>query len=140
MNPQDPEVVHVIRLRGGWTTLDANREVLTLPIVDPLPNRSDSLLQIQRKFGKPSLKPNQESLRLVVENVPGLVALRLNGQDLVHDLDPLQQQQFRFPGPFHDRNTLELVADLRSWLDNPFREPWGVVALEIILDRGSCRV
>ena len=139
---------HRIRLRGGWEAraIDAmpwavNR--LTLPIrwdVD-LPRR----LRLTRRFQRPPLEDpslpgsrqaGQPDLRLLLEQVPGLIALELNGESPVC----VWPEQTRYEIPLSrlpQRNQLVLEVETPRRDDRPGGEApeWGCIAL-VIRDAG----
>ena len=140
---------HRIRLRGGWEAraIDAmpwavNR--LTLPIrwgVDP-PRR----LRLTRRFQRPPLPvltlrgsqtAGQPELVLVLEDVPGIVSLELNGESPVC-VSP-EQTRYEIPlGRLPQRNQLVLEVETPRRDDRPGGESleWGCIAL-VIRDAGT---
>jgi hypothetical protein len=135
---------HRIRLRGGWEAraLDAmpwaaNR--LTLPIRWDLdrPRR----LRLARRFQRPPLegpshrgsrRAGQPDLRLLLEHVPGLIALELNGESPVC-VSP-EQTRYEVPlGRLPQRSQLVLEVETPRRDDRAGGEApeWGSIALVI---------
>jgi len=69
---------HTIHLRRAWQVVGGGR--VDLPILwPPGPSRRVTLT---RRFHRPEIDPAREALHLEMQSVPGLAAVRLNGQDL----------------------------------------------------------
>ncbi|HWE38305.1 MAG TPA: hypothetical protein VG406_17165 [Isosphaeraceae bacterium] len=121
---------HLIRLRGAWerrdpAVPDAVPARVVLPLDRPL---ADAPFRLERRFGLPRPGPG-ESVRLRLEEVPGLVAVALNGQPLAQPAPGTTALTLE-PGPaLQRRNVLALDVDPSRWASPP--ETWGRVALEI---------
>lgn len=128
---------HPIRLRAAWERRDPARP-------DAPPDRVDLPLavadiprvpfRLERRFGLPRLGPG-ETILLVLEDVPGLVAVTLNGQPLARP-GPGTSALHLDPGPaLQPRNVLVLDVDPSSWHAPP--AAWGRIALEVVPDASS---
>ena len=121
---------HLIRLRGGWSVHDPDQlqnpaRSLTLParLGPGFPRRA----RLERKFGRPRHDPSGEIISLLLEGVPGLIRVVLNGDE--HEPpstgDRLELTNLSL-GP---RNVLMLEVELDDSGD--LDHPWGAVALVI---------
>ncbi len=130
-----PMPEHLIRLRGGWLRSDCEGGPETVHRVSlPLegPPRGTSRVTLTRQFGRPPIDPSGERLALRLEEVVGLVELRLNGRPMpippagATDLD-LSSDDLRPTG-----NVLILEVLPLSGSPAGSNEPrWGRVALVI---------
>jgi hypothetical protein len=125
---------HRIRLRGGWEAraldgLPPVVERLTLPVRWEFdrPRR----LRLSRRFQRPPLaEPSQ--LVLLLEQVPGIVWLELNGETPVG----VSPEQTRYEVPLDrlaERNQLVLEVETPRWSDRASGDApeWGWIALVI---------
>jgi hypothetical protein len=123
--------VHPIRLRGGWEAFavaGGSAQRVTLPLA-AFPEGSDRL-RLVRPFQSPPLDPARESLWLRLDNVPGLVAVTLNGRPLGRPpFDPPLNLPLGQGLPARNR----LVLEVESGQADP-GSPWGDVALLIVRD------
>ncbi|MEW4567861.1 hypothetical protein AB1L88_08335 [Tautonia sp. JC769] len=130
---------HLIRLRGPWelrfsadSPSDARHATrIGLPAdaipEDPLP------ITLSRRFGRPIRVSRTQPCRLRCASVPGLLAIRLNGDPLFERppeaalaTDPIE---LAIPGALRDRNLIEFtVLGLAARLASP-NTPWGSVVL-----------
>ena len=123
---------HRIRLRGAWDwapddvdSRPARRVDLPLTALGDLPPR----FRLARKFGRPPYDPGTEMLRLELADVPGLVAVALNGEGLLGSSSAEGDRSIPLDAPLPPRNTLTLDVDLGSVV--AFEGPWGSIALVI---------
>lgn len=118
---------HAIRLRKAWTAMtgdgatriDLPADGSTLPIPSTL----------RRRFRRPPIDPEAEAVVLRLEAVPGLGAVRLNGQELAQGQGREAFEVELGPALAADNElTLEVVSEsiLRSK-----ETAWGAVALVI---------
>jgi hypothetical protein len=103
---------HWIRLRGGWEAVDLD-DSLAVPIRIALPLSSTEekahRLQLRRRFGRPALDPQGESLWLRIDRVGGLYRLELNNREL--PVAPAASGPIEIPlRTISDRNELVLEA------------------------------
>lgn len=120
---------HRIRLRGGWEMLEPDEpksppRLVTLPIA--LEPRSTGRLVFVRRFGRPAHDPAQQQVALVLERVPGLARIRLNGRDrplLPIDRFVLENLELA------ERNVL--VLEVEPETTGAPRDDWGHVALVV---------
>jgi hypothetical protein len=123
---------HRIRLRGGWErrAIDAPEPVtqrLTLPTRWD-PDRPGRWL-LTRRFRRPPLDPDCQ-LVLLLEQVPGIHSLLLNGQAPTR-VSPAESR-FEVPlGSLPDRNVLVLEIDTTAATDpaGVAVPEWGSIAL-----------
>jgi hypothetical protein len=120
---------HLIRLRAAWegefpNPQDGTRQRIDLPTLwRPAPSGP---FRIRRRFQAPRLGADEE-VRLRLLYVPGLAAVRLNGQAL--DFDREVALEGLRPGP----NELVLDVDPREWAAEVAAGgiSWGEVVLVI---------
>jgi hypothetical protein len=123
---------HLIRLRAAWdrrdpadVEADAAPARVDLPLDRPI---AGAPFRLERRFGRPRLGP-RESIRLRLEDVPGLVAVTLNDRVLARP-GPGTTDLTLDPGPaLQARNLLILDVDPGLWDAPP--ESWGTIALEV---------
>ncbi len=125
---------HRIRLRGAWewSSIDGATQVPrriklpTLWTLDP-----GSPFRLTRHLGRPAIDPSHERIYLELLQVPGLLAIRWNGQEFGR----LFEDSERWEVPISDfllaRNSLELDVDFRSIEPQRWLQDWGDVALVI---------
>lgn len=118
---------HLIRLRAAWDRIDTSAPDSPIRVDLPTIWSADdgaTPIRLSRRFGLPRFDPSREAMALELVDVPGLVAIRLNGQPLRLESAPRV--------PLGDlllaRNTLELDVDLTG-VDRGV--PWGTIALVI---------
>ena len=123
---------HRIRLRGAWDWHGIEGEAEFARRADLPADWPDDLagpLRLLRRFSRPPLDPGREAARLELANVPGLVAVRLNGVDL----GPVPAGDRDWIIPLGDgllpRNSLVLEVDLPPGPEA--RRGWGSIALVI---------
>src|SRR4051794_27649978 len=124
---------HWIRLRGGWRCLPSpDNPSAAYPIT--LPTRwapgQAGRLRLVRQFGLPAIDRRRERVALRIAEVPGVVAIRLNGRPIDlpggdgRDVLELGEDQLR------PRNELVLEVDPdRAAARQPGQPEWGHVAL-----------
>lgn len=131
---------HRIRLRGAWVWAATDqagpptrRIDLPLTALGDLPPR----FRLARKFGRPPFDPASQSLRLELADVPGLVAVALNGESLPRSSSAEGDWSIPLDDPLPPRNTLTLDVDLGSVA--ALEGPWGSIALVVEAkgDRGG---
>jgi hypothetical protein len=121
-----------IRLRGGWEWHEPSPPPGSPPRRVALPLQWDPAqpgpVRLIRHFGSPPIDPQREALELRLENVPGIVALCLNGEAFSSFGDflglPLQS----------GRSRNELVIDIDPRLAAQGSRPdlaWGQVAIVV---------
>ena len=116
---------HRIQLRRIWAAqVGTELRTVDLPATwtcEAVPH------QLTRKFHSPRLRDPAESVFLVLEDVPGLVAASLNGQDLGV---PSRTDAWEVPlvGRLGAVNALMLLLNP---LEVPDRREWGRIALVI---------
>jgi hypothetical protein len=125
---------HEIRLRGGWDWLVREDDVevarrISLPILWPPTPLAP--FRLVRRFGRPTIDPDVESVRLELRSVPGLVAARLNEVELARPEGRAVDWLVPLPGPLPARNELVLEVDLGPAARPVEGEPWGLIALRI---------
>jgi hypothetical protein len=125
---------HRIRLRAAWV-LDPGPDPgegrprrVDLPIAwheDAGPRA-----RLRRGFGRPRLDPDRESARLELAEVPGLLAVRINGADAgpIGGAGPLSVP---LPDPLPARNVVELEVDLAGLGPAARARAWGQVAVVV---------
>ena len=111
--PAEPSA-HRIRLRGPWDvrphTGDAPAGRMTVPgtLRDGGWAGFTGRVSFYRRFGRPSNLSPAETVRLVLDQVPGLAEVRLNDERL----GPLVgAESFDVTNRLAERNTLEVVLD-----------------------------
>jgi len=121
---------HAIRLRGGWECRStALGESVPRRIVLPTQWTSEhtGLATLTRRFGRPPFYFAGETLSLRLDQVPGIHALRFNGQSLA-PVSP-DRAQFEFPlAGLRDRNQLDVEVDVRA---AGAQSAWGLISLVI---------
>ena len=126
---------HQIRLRGAWDRLDdlnAPARRVDLPTVWSVAD-SARPFRLVRKFGRPPFDPNTQAIRLELVDVPGLLAVRLNGRTLPVKDNPTR---IELGGELSSRNLLELDVDLSGREKRDEGSPWGTIALVIAARSG----
>jgi hypothetical protein len=123
---------HFIRFRAAWdwTIREGDAEVVRrVDLPTDWPIGLDSPFRLQRRFGRPPLDLSSVSVRLEMLGVPGLVAARLNGQELARP--DLGGSDWLVPltDPLPSRNLLILEVDFGSLPEPP--KSWGAIALVI---------
>ena len=119
---------HLIRLRGAWDWADpAGTRRLDLPTTWP-PGLAGPLV-LSRRFRRPRIDPDRESLAIRLADVPGLIVARLNGDEIARPDSGASTLEVA-PGPLPDGNLLTLEVDPAGVGEGP----WGSIALVI---RGS---
>jgi hypothetical protein len=125
---------HLIRLRGGWLWQPPQAEArsvagcrVTLPLTWPAGHAGR--IRLVRSFGPPPLDPDRETLALRLEQVGGLVSVRLNDREIARPTPGTTALEIPLPSPLPRRNLLVLDVDPPGPERAP--EPWGVVALVI---------
>ncbi|SIO59749.1 hypothetical protein SAMN05444166_6159 [Singulisphaera sp. GP187] len=123
---------HWIRLRGGWEWQTGSADApIKRPVALPIawPADQPSPVRLRRRFGCPPIDPRHESVSLRLEQVPGLLAVELNG----HTLDGPLDESMTVPlgpgslGPLLAKNVLILEVDpVRATRPG---ETWGQIAL-----------
>ena len=127
---------HRIRLRGAWDRIEGPTDP---PRRLDLPVRWSPIDRVQpftlrRAFGRPPVDPSRESVILELLDVPGLVAVRLNGALLVGSDGLTDSVRLEIGARLLARNVVELdVAAGPGWASVANRS-WGAVAL-VISDR-----
>lgn len=124
---------HRIALRRAWDLLAEESRRIDLP-AEPSDVVGLGAFGLLRKFHVPRLDPERESLSLRLDDLPGLVSVRLDGELLAANPEvdrglTIQLGRRLAPGA---RATLELAVDLRG-LDpgTPWDRPFGSVSLVI---------
>lgn len=126
---------HLIRLRGGWLWQELDSPA-TCPIQTTLPAYFDSRdgvrVRLSRRFGRPSLDHQTETLWLRLQNVPGLVSIMINGSPIpLHqdDTQPLEIAMKDLP----DRNllVLEMSNPEADAARQAAAHAWGEIALVV---------
>ncbi len=125
---------HLIRLRGGWVAWNENVETssteegpgerISLPRTWTSTTRPRRV-RLVREFGAPRLDPDRESLSLRMEQVPGLISARLNGQELALAESGTSFREFPI-GPLLSRRNLLILE-----VEPEGQKLWGVIALVI---------
>jgi hypothetical protein len=126
---------HLIRLRGGWESIDLDDsdpcpKRITLPV--PRGSGQSRRLRLARRFGRPPLDARTESLWLRLDRVAGLRSLMLNGSDIPVRLS--SEGSIELPlAELPDRNELVLEVTLPAAAPQEPGGPtaWGDVALLI---------
>ena len=120
---------HRIRLRVAWDRVeidevDAPPRRVDLPTTWTLDDLARPFRMI-RKFGRPLLDPGGQGVHIELVDVPGLLAVRLNGYGLG------AEARIEVGGMLQDRNSMELDVDLSgvSVIDPDLL--WGSIALVI---------
>ncbi len=126
---------HQIRLRVAWDRLDDSDDPprrVDLPTVWTVWTVSDPArpFRLLRKFGRPTFDPGAVAVALELLDVPGLVAVRLNGQSLE------VKDRIAVDGILQARNLLELDVDLSEAGRIEPGSAWGSIAL-VIADRSG---
>ena len=117
---------HLIRLRGAWEfqTSDGPRRV-DLPTTWP-PGAPAPLL-LARRFNRPRVDAGRETIGLLLEDVPGLLSVRLNDREVARPGPGSGTLEVPVEGMLTPKNLLVLEVDpagVRA-------EPWGRIALVI---------
>jgi hypothetical protein len=121
---------HRIQLRAAWTGLPAGgpgAEPVRIDLPTCLLAALGSEVRLERAFGAPPIDPGRETVRLVLHAVPGLKAVRLNGERLDAGRADPATIVVSLDGRLRRRNRLVLEVDARRAGDRP----WGEVALLI---------
>lgn len=125
---------HRIRLRAAWDLAPAPGgppgPARRVDLPAPWPGDAGPTALLRRGFGRPRLDPGRESARLELADVPGLVAVVVNGRRV----EPGPGEgvlSVPLPDPLPARNVVELEVDLAG-LDPAARaRPWGSIAVVV---------
>ena len=128
-----PESEHRIRLRGAWDRVDEPTEP---PRRVDLPTRWDPLdgcrpFTLRRMFGRPAVEPSRQAVTLELVDVPGLLAVRLNGAPLVGSGGLAGPIRVDVGGRLLPRNVLELDVATITPAGAADGATWGAIALVI---------
>ena len=128
---------HRIRLRGAWERLETSSDPppppcrVDLPVIWS-PRDATRPFRLIRRFGHPTIDPARQRLVLELADVPGLRAVRLNGQPLDLTLKAsVEPVRIELPAPLPARNLLEVEVVLLGSGPAAFDQPWGSIALVI---------
>ena len=127
---------HRIRLRGVWDMHTGRGEGETeklcrvdLPTV--WPTDVATRFRLTRRFGRPPFDPDRETARLDLVNVPGLVAVCINGREVARPRRDEGGWSIALDWPLLPRNTLILDVDLEGMTRERLEPAWGSVAVVI---------
>lgn len=126
---------HRIQLRAAWSCQAVGGQGAALGRIDLPAGGLASLggeFHLSRGFGSPPIDPDRETVRLVLEAVPGLKAVRLNGDVLEASHEGSAMVVVSLDGKLQRRNRLVLEVDAAC----AGNKPWGEIAL-VIDDRRS---
>jgi hypothetical protein len=126
---------HMIRLRGGWAcraldSPDSSERPLTLPVRwgphDP------ARMFLTRKFGRPRLDPDRETLLLKMDHVPGILSVDLNGHPIARSAALVSRYEIEL-AHLLDRNVLVLEIETPESRLGPAGNvaEWGMISLVI---------
>ena len=131
---------HTIRLRGPWLLIDPEAPEgpprrLALPAT-AAPEMPGPLLRLRRSFARPPRLAGPIACRLIVEDLPGLRAVVLNGRDLPLSPDVAEPTEPWDIGHWlRPRNLLELLV--APPIASESRGLWGSIALVFEPSEGS---
>lgn len=131
---------HLIRLRGGWecgTSPPGSSPARRLSLPVQWTTHETGVLTLTRRFGRPAIDHDRESLWLRLDQVAGLCSLRLNGQPLAQ-ISPIASD-YAIPLPaLLDRNQLDLEVDVPAAASAAASgAEWGVISL-VVCPRDDC--
>lgn len=136
---------HAIRLRAAWEAWFPGQGVGEARRVDlpaPWPPGPEAPFRLTRAFHPPRVDASGGSLTLLLRDVPGLVAVRLDRETLLWSGEPRGPEplEILLPGPLPGRCTLDLQVDPRGWppTELPAGTSWGDIRL-IIREHGDRR-
>jgi hypothetical protein len=92
------------------------------------PDGGTAWVRLVRWFQAPAIDPRVEALGLRLDDVPGLVAVMLNGTVLALPGPDVPSLWLELPAALPARNRLELDVEVPN---TPGAGPWGQVALVI---------
>lgn len=126
---------HRIRLRAAWQWRPRDQE-------DEAPRRIDlpaswtvvgsGPMLLTRRFRRPPLETGRERARLLLEDVPGLRSVRLNGVELARPAAGTAALTLDLEGHLLPSNELVLEVDPVGWTaPGANAGPWGAIALVI---------
>lgn len=122
---------HPIRLRGPWEVHSLGDRPpfrIRLP-VDSLPGSTDFRVLV-RHFGRPARLAAEDPVRLRLEQVPGVVLVSLNGEELGRrEADESGPIELPVNRPLQSRNVLELTVAPGPDRTAGNGQPWGSVVL-----------
>ena len=123
---------HLIRLRGGWEFhMGESVRRLALPLT--WPPGLVSRVRLVRPFNRPPIDLQSERLGLRLDDVRGLLAVRLNGRELARPAPGTSMLELPLDEPLPARNVLELDVAPETTVEPA---AWGRIAL-VIRPRGG---
>jgi len=125
---------HIIRLRAAWQGVFESRlgeEVrrIDLPAF-PAPVL-EGISRLERRFQSPRITPEKERLLLRLKSMPDLLAVRLNGQEILRGAPPEGGVEIELPPLTSGSNRLVLDLDRHATARRTPGASWGEVTLVI---------
>ncbi len=133
---------HAIRLRGAWQyrpLTDSQTPPRRVDLPTHWTDEIEERLLLTRRFQAPAIETTKERLSIRFANVPGLLSIQLNEQDITPETLPSASEAFDVPVRLlaGSTNLLVLEVDLQGQRSHQesdsgeTRDAWGVIALII---------
>ena len=124
---------HLIRLRGAWDWHPGAGGPGRVALPTRWAADVRSPFRLSRRFHRPPIDPDRETLALRMESVAGLGVVRLNGRELARPAGGVSDLTLTLEGSLPGTNLLELEVDPAAWGEAGLGDsPWGRIALVVV--------